>query len=469
MTLKQRFFKPYLPIALILLSFNSASANENSLTFNQAWVRLLQTDESIAAEQVGVERAELQKEAAKALYFPQVNLGANYTHLDKPVEVDARDLNPLTNQKDLIDALNQLLNVTGNPYSTKLTDQNIITSSVQVLWPLFTGGRIDAAQSIRAAQVNEAEQLLAIRTQARFEALAQSYYGVVMAQQVTQTRIEIEKGMAEHYDHAKKLEAQGQIARVEVLSAQSAYDLARIETENAKSQLATTQLILSKLVKNKEAKTSSPLFINTHTPELPPLIQQTLDVHPGLKMLVAKRDQAKQLIKIEQAKYMPDVYFYGKYNVYEQDTITAKTEPNWLVGVGVSIPLVSRDGRADTVAAAKSTELQVTYLEASTRQDLEILVETTWREANQALNEYNSLASTEQLSVENIKMRKKSFAQGMSTSLDVVDSLNQLASVKTKRSSAAYRYVVAIARLMAISGQINRFSYYQTQQAIQVK
>ncbi|WP_406642336.1 TolC family protein [Pectobacterium brasiliense] len=101
-----------------------------------------------------------------------------------------------------------------------------------------------------------------------------------------------------------------------------------------------------------------------------------------------------------------------------------------MVGVGVSVPLISREGRSDNIAAAKSAEMQVNYLEADMRQNLEIVVESTWREARLALEEFNSLSSTEKLAEENVQLRNKAFTQGMSTSLDVVDALNQLAGAK---------------------------------------
>ena len=63
-----------------------------------------------------------------------------------------------------------------------------------MLWPLFTGGRIDAAQDIRQAQVSEAEQLLVLKQQSTFESLSQTYFGVVLAAQVVQTKQEIEQG-----------------------------------------------------------------------------------------------------------------------------------------------------------------------------------------------------------------------------------------------------------------------------------
>ncbi|MEW7864610.1 TolC family protein [Aeromonas diversa] len=470
----------------LLCCLLSVRVGAAEVTFAEAWSRLLQQDEGLAAEREGVSRAQAMREAAKDLYLPKIDVGANYTRLDQPVEMDLMDLNPIASHPELLQmlpALQSMLNgilasqgkpplpmphLSRNDFITPLTEQNVVTSSVKALWPLFVGGRIDAVQDIRAAQVNEARELLAIKQQASFESLSQTYFGVVLAGQVVQTRQEIEQGLTHHYDHAKKLEAQGQIARVELLSAQSALDRARIETQKARRSLEITELALSRLIKLDSAEPSNPLFVNQQTPELAPLVEQTLAVHPGLKMLMAKREQAKGLIRVEQGKYAPEVFLYGNYNLYEQDTLAAKMAPDWLVGVGVSMPLVSRDGRSETVAAAKSAELQVNLLEAKTRRDLELLVEKTWREAGQALEEYQSLSSTQQLAEENVKLRDKAFGQGLSTSLDVVDARNQLAGVKTQRAAAAYQYVVSLARLMALGGETDQFRHYQQEQGIEV-
>ncbi len=174
------------------------------------------------------------------------------------------------------------------------------------------------------------------------------------------------------------------------------------------------------------------------------------------------------MIRVEQGKYAPEVFLFGNYNLYEDDSIASKTAPDWLVGVGVSMPLVSRDGRSETVQAAKSAELQVNLLQAKTREDLKLLVEKTWREAAQGLEEYQSLSSTQALAEENVLLRDKAFGQGLSTSLDVVDAQNQLAGVKTQRAAAAYQYVVSLARLLALSGQMNSFNQYQHGQVIEV-
>ncbi|WP_287871220.1 TolC family protein [Aeromonas sp.] len=457
-----------------LLGAVLVSAQAQTISFGEAWTRVIQQDEGLAAEQAGVDRAKQLREAAKAMYLPKVDLGVSYTHLDQPMELDLMDLNPIANHPEMVKALQHILgglpipHFTPDDFVTPLTKQNVVTSSVKMLWPLFAGGRIDAAQDIRQAQVSEAQQLLVLKQQATFESLSQTYFGVVLAAQVVQTKQEIEEGLAHHLDHAKKLEAQGQIARVERLSAQSAYDRARIDTQKSRRGLEIAELALGHMLKLSRAEPDSGLFVNQELPRLEGLVSQTLEVHPGLKLLSAKKEQAKGMIRMEKGKYAPEVFLFGNYNLYEDDSLAAKTAPDWLVGVGVSMPLVSRDGRSETVQAAKSAELQVNLLQAKTRQDLELLVEKTWREAAQGLEEYQSLSSTQALAEENVLLRDKAFGQGLSTSLDVVDAQNQLAGVKTQRAAAAYQYVVSLARLLALSGQMNSFNQYQHGQVIEV-
>ncbi|MGL5503448.1 MAG: TolC family protein, partial [Aeromonas veronii] len=312
-----RFIKSLWPC---LMGAVLGSAQAQTISFGEAWTRVIQQDEGLAAEQAGVDRAKQLREAAKDMYLPKVDLGASYTHLDQPIELDALDLNPLAKQKDLILALGSLFGVGANAFVTPLTKQNVVTSSVKMLWPLFAGGRIDAAQDIRQAQVSEAQQLLVLKQQSTFESLSQTYFGVVLAAQVVQTKQEIEEGLAHHLDHAKKLEAQGQIARVERLSAQSAYDRARIDTQKARRSLEIAELALGRMLKLPNAQPGSGLFVNKELPRLEGLVSQTLEVHPGLKLLSAKKEQAKGLIRVEQGKYAPEVFLFGNYNLYEDDS-----------------------------------------------------------------------------------------------------------------------------------------------------
>ncbi len=106
--------------------------------------------------------------------------------------------------------------------------------------------------------------------------------------------------------------------------------------------------------------------------------------------------------------------------------------------------------------------MQINQLKAQAIQDLSLLVEKTWRGAQMAQEEYIGLQSSLLLAKENVRLREKAFAQGLSTSLEVVDAALFLTSVKNRRSVAAYQYVISLAQLLALSNNLADFTEYQS-------
>lgn len=444
------------------------------VSFNDAWHTVVTTNDGLAADRASVEQAQYMQDAAKDMYLPKVTVGANYTRLDHDIKLSPADVFDSTSASHT--EIGQVINniVSNSQLNAALTsnisDRDVFTSSIRAIWPIFTGGRINAAQDIAQGKTDQAKYMLAMQQQAKFEDLSRFYFGVVLAKNVLQTRTEVTNGLKRHYQDAVKLEQQGQIARVERLQAQAAYDKAKVEQQKSLRDLEIAQVALTQLLKQTTpAMPSTGLFINNSLPPMSVFVDKTLATYPGLHILDAKRKQAGGLIDVEQGKYYPEVYLYGDYNLHDSGSLAAKMAPDWAVGVGVSVPLIDNSGRSGKVSAAHSMVTQVNHLQAQARQDLTVLVEKTYREAKQALEEYNGLASSLALANENSVLREKAFGQGLSTSLDVVDAELFVASIKTQRLAAAYQYVASLTRLLAISSEVNTFKNYQQYQGIEVK
>ncbi len=469
------------PLAVALLAI-APSIYASPIAFSDAWHTVVTKNDGLAAERASVEQAEHMQDAASDLYLPTVTVGANYTRLDQDVKLSPSDLfgsMPASQNAELQKVIGRIISNNpeiasfagqlNNAFTSTIADRDVLTSSVRAIWPIFTGGRISAAQDIAQGKTQEAKYMLAMMQQAKFEDLSRFYFGVVLAEKVVETRKEVEAGLKRHYEDAVKLQQQGQIAKVERLQAESAYDKAKVDTQKSVRDLEIAQVALTKLL--QQSSTTVPttkLFINSSLPPMSSFINKTLASYPGLHILDAKRKQADGLIDVEKGKYYPEVYLYGDYNLYESDSLAAKMAPDWAVGIGVSVPLIDSSGRSGKVKAAHSMVTQVNHLRAQAEQELSVLVEKTYREANQALEEYNGLKSSLALAKENIRLREKAFSQGLSTSLDVVDAELYLSAVKTQRLAAAYQYVMCLTRLLAISGEMNTFNNYQQYQGIEV-
>ncbi|MUK91951.1 TolC family protein [Aliivibrio fischeri] len=442
-------------VSILITTLLSISVQAKSVDFDSAWKNVLNNHNGIAAERMNVQRQESLASGTSDLNLPSITLSANYTYLDDDVTVSAEQVWNSTNAS--IPFL--LPNLTST-----LSERDIFTSSIRAIWPIFTGGRISAAESAAEGKTAEARSQLLMKQQASYEDLAKYYFSTVLAKEVVNTYSEVEQGLAKHRDNAIKLQQQGQIAKVERLQADASYDKAKVDLRKAQQDydIANAALV-SMLQTTKTVTPETQLFINKSLPQLNAFVDSTLDTYPGLALLDAKELQAESLVKAEKGRYYPDVYLYGNYNLYEGDSLSAEITPDWLVGVGVNVPLLDNKGRSDKVVAAHSAIQQVKYLKTQAKQDLALLVEKTYREALQAIDEYNGLASSLELAKENVQLREKAFKQGLSTSLDVVDAELYLASIKTQRSLASFNYVISLVKLLALSNQTDTFVQYQLQ------
>lgn len=478
-------------IALILTScLFSYNAMAKTQSFADAWHYIAKNSDRIAAQKANVASMQAKQDATSDLYLPKVTLRGNYTRFDKPIELDLGDLNPFgslnaTEKNALKTSLVSILHkeLTADQFRafmslepklantiTELNKDEFLSSSITAIWPIFTGGQISAAQIIAKGATHEASAMLKMVKQGQFEYITKIYFGVILAKKVAQTKLEAEHTLAKHFQNAYKLKQQGQIARVELLAAEAAYEKAKVDATSSKRNLEIALSALKSCLHQK--KTVIPgenLFINTKVPSLETLTKRTLASYPGLQILKAKTEQVNGLIKVQQGKYMPQVFAYGNYNLYEDDSITTKLTPDWVVGVGVNLTLIDSSGRSGNLEAAYKTKLQVKSLTRQAERDLTVLVEKNYQETNQAIEEYLGLETSLNMAYENLKLREKAFTQGLATSINVVDAELFVQAIKTQRLAAAYKYVVSLSKLLALSNQIDDFFAYQTINNIEVK
>ncbi len=439
---------------------NLSVADARPIAFDEAWQQLLKVSDKLQASAEEVNRSTAEKAAGDSLNLPSLSIEGSYTRLEQPLELDMRALNPIASldPATLPTSISSVLGaMPGAMFVTPFTEQDIFRASLNAMWPIYTGGRISAAQGIHAAQVLEKEQQYQLSMRDLFVQLVERYYAVTVSHSLAETKAQLVDSLVEHAEHAQKLEQQGQIAKVERLNAQVALEHAKVDAASALRQLEMAQIALSRMLHEQNIDIASPLFMLSQSPSLSQVNQLTLAEHPALKLLEAKEIQAQGLIDIEKGSYHPTVFLYGNYTLYEDDSLFSQMEPDWMVGVGVKIPLLSRDGRSGKVDAAKSALLQARHTKAQTQQDLSLLVDQSYRQLQQAQEEVQSLALSLELATENKRLRDLAFSQGLSTSIEKVDAELKLSGVKTQQLAARYRYVLAYAKLMAVSGQLDEF------------
>jgi outer membrane protein TolC len=358
------------------------------------------------------------------------------------------------------DVTNSILTTLGSqkrvPSELDFSKQDIFLANLNLLYPLYTGGKIDAAQDIYKAKVSEAQAIYKMTQDKEFLKLIKIYYGVVVSYSLFNTKLEFQKALTIHYENAKKLKEQGQIANIELLNAKVKLDSAKIETTKAKHKYEIITSALQNKLDSKDLP-SSKLFINESIQGEEHYKNETILHHSALDILDAKVKQSSSFIEIKEAGWHPQVVAFGNYNLYKDNSPMMKLAPEWFGGVKVKIDLIQRKDRAKEIQAARVLKSKINSLKNETKKDLKLLVEKTYKEMLLYREEFNSLDSSLELAQENYKLREIAFKEGLATSVEVVDAQIFLAGVKTKRLNAVYNYVQTISQLCVLSGDNSLF------------
>jgi outer membrane protein TolC len=447
--------------ALLLLCAVPLRAEEPTpLTFGDAVTAARGRNESLLAARTEVREREKEREAARALYFPTVSFAPIYTHLDDEIQLD---LNPI---RDVMLKLHpQVPAAMVPPFQETLFKQDMLRLPLAAQWPIFTGGRIRAANHAAAARVRDAEAGTRLTEEGVLRALVRAYFGLRLALEEKTVRAEVLAGLDRHVRDARRLEEEGLIAQVERLNAEVARAEADRQWKRAGHDVEIARAGLANVLAADVAPGDpvTPLFVLGELPPLQHFREAALASHPALARLSAQRDLAREAVAAQKGSFLPEVFAYGLYELRKTDL--SPIEPEWVAGVGARFELFDGGSRWKKLGAARAQQDRVALVDQKLRRDLGTLVEKQYREAEKAREQYAALEATRTLADENLRARSRAFEEGLGTSLEVVDARLAQEKVRLERLAAAYSYVNALAELLEASGQGDRFEEMRTRES----
>lgn len=412
---------------------------------------------SVRGAALAVQAQQLRAESLSNLAGPSVSVTGLAAHLRGDINIDtsglAADLNPL------IGGLH--LPVPPVPNTTTIDrSANVQSLGLSGVWPLYTGGRLEAIQAVAAARVGEAQ---AERQEAEDQSAtttAQRYFQLQLARHAERARSAAVAGIADHQQAASKLERTGLIARAERLRADVALDEARRDWIKAQSDVQLAQVALRRqLALEEDVVPHTPLFVHSQpVGSLQDFIELGRAHHPAWTKLASKRAQADGAVALQSAPFTPMVMALGGYSAGRLNS--GPVQPGWNVGLVVSVPLVSRIDHAKAADAAKLDRLRVDEATDQARRDVPTLIEQQWRALENARAQFASSASSLALAHETLRLQQTAFAHQQATPLDVTTAQLQLTKTEVERAQQAYDYVLALARLLEACGASERLGQY---------
>ncbi|MCL3780593.1 TolC family protein [Prolixibacteraceae bacterium JC049] len=478
-------------------------AQEKSLTFEQAAAIAFKQNPLMEQGKLQLKQREQEEKAAWGLYVPRLGLEASYVHLQKDLSIDLSPIrdaitplyqalgnfgqfsgvpnpDPATNSvmpvlpgnvstkvmRDKLQAgLTQVMNTNWNQTVQK---QNFGRVSAQVVWPLFTGGKIKAANNVAKIRKGEASEQIRVNEAKLMSELVERYYGLCLAYEALDVRKQVLEAMNKHMSDAQKLFDEGIIAKAELLHAKLYHAQADREVKKAQRQLdIVTEALNNTLGEEKllDIKPASRLFYMKQIEDLVYFQENANRNNAMLKQVDAKHALTKQKIKAAQAEYFPTVAATASYDLYNKNL--SLLTPEAMVGVGLKWTLFDGVARTRKVKAAHLISDRVASIKEKASADISMGISKFYQDIQMQMEQLDELNTAMEFATEYVHVRNKAFSEGMATSTEVVDANLAIAKVKIERLKAIYKYDVALAHLLELSGLDDQFLTYMKSESAQ--
>ncbi len=432
-----------LPLAAQAQSLTDAPA----LDWEQARQRLEQVSDALAAADAAVRNKQDLQDATRLLRLPEITGEVRRLQFQKTLTLPLGSLAPVAEAY----GIDSPLSFTERDWRTRPV--------VTAVLPLYTGGVIPAAQ--RAASAAHEQASAEAQRQSLTVQLAQAYFGQRLAEQAVDVRRDVRDGLNRHLSDAEKLEREGFATRAQRLQATVARDKAEREYQKTVNDLATLKAALATLLRSGgEVQPVSPLFVQRVPLEPVASFERTAQARqPQIARLRAMVAQAEQGVRVQQAKLKPQIFAFGQYDFRRRDEML--TDPDWAFGIGLKYTFLSPNSRPAQISAARAQQDQAEAGLREAENQVALGVRKAWNELETARQQYVLLDSSIAQAQENLRLQELAFREGQATSLDVIDARLGLGGARVERAQAAYQYDIALAQLLEVSGQMDRFEEFR--------
>lgn len=449
----------------------TAQNPEIELSYEQSAQRLLQENQSLKIAAKEIEWAKNEHQRLNAFWYPSINATGAYVHMSNKIEVK-EPLSQFTDPaKDFVHSIiphdqiiSSILDKIGSySLSFPLTPQNLTTIDANITWPVFTGGKRIYAGKIGRSMVSIAE-INREQVHANLQVLlVETYFGLRLGQRVVEVREQTYRSLEKHYQNALKLEANGMINKAERLFVKVNMDEAKRELESAKKDLNVAQngfKVLIKMDSENDIRPVTPLFINDGLPSVSYFKSLVSDNNYIINQIKLEENIAENELNIARTGYVPNIALFGKQTLYAHG-IEKNLLPRTMIGVGFTWNIFDGLDRERKVRQAKISKQTLELGREKAIDDIRVAIDKFYSQIQNALDNITALNTTIEMSQELVRMRKKSFTEGMATSAEVVDAEVMLSKVQIASLLAYYQYDVALINLLATSGIPDTFQSYR--------
>ncbi len=455
-------------IAVLFATATQAYAQEE-LSFGNALEMMREKSRHIEIAQKGVEIATAQKQRLNSTWYPHIGAAGAYMNLSEEVRVEENIADIAQPLAQAIPQLESIISLLGpSSISFPLLDKDVATIDGTIVWPLFTGGKRIFANRIGKSLINSASLQREMTLDLQTVRLVERYYAVKLTAQNIDANQKAAQANGALYKNALKLMENGVINKAQMLVAKMAYEESALNLQSSirghkTAMNALLSIIGMDTISVSDSCTtlpitlSSPFFICNDMPDAEHFVAMALENNHQTKIMEQQILMAKENKKIAKSGYLPDISLFARQNIWSAN-IPSNLLPRRMVGAAFVWNIFDGLDRENNIRTASLQQQSLTLAKEEASSEIAIAVRDLYSSMEDAKESLKTIETAISLASELVKIREKSFREGMATAQEVVEANALLAKGRTGAALACYQYELALVNMIALCGNTGLFA-----------
>lgn len=465
-----KFFISILALCAPLCVYGQAA--EKHLSLNEALAIAHEQNLTLALAREAIATAKAEGQELNSMWYPTLAITGEYSHSLTEIaavttigEIGGELLGNIAPTIGEIPIINELVkSISTSQLRLPIVPRNSAEVGAELLWVVFSGGRRIAASRISMGMLSVAEEQYTATANGVAAAVAEAYWGLVLARELTSVRRSALALYGEHLRQARRLEEEGMINRTERLVAEVAYDQSATLLASAQSNERVAANILASLLNADSLRITptTPLSVPSTIPTKEELMTLSTSA-PTINALRSSRDIASTALSAERSRYLPAIALMAHQQLWSSG-LDKNMFPHTLIGIGLEWTLFDGMARESAIARSKSTLRSAQTTLQKVKEELYVAIDKYYSLLTTSLDEYRAQQTTLALAEELHRAQLRAFAEGMATSSDVVDATHRLSEVRLAQLATLYAIDSSLATLLMLVGRADSLTTYFTSQ-----
>ncbi|MDD5674752.1 MAG: TolC family protein [Chitinivibrionales bacterium] len=337
-----------------------------------------------------------------------------------------------------------------------------VSAGINAQMQIFDFGRTPLQYKAATRSVSAAQYDLQSTLQATILSARTAYFNYLLALQLLGVNQDALKQATAHYDQAKVLFEVGKQAKITVtkanvdvanaqvnlIHAQNALRLARVQLETTAGALLPDSLVLTDTLGEIEDSLA-----------LPDAMTAALEKRPDILSGKAHLDASRLQRDAAAAAFFPSVNGNAGYSWRGGDgnafVAPDWNQPSWSVGANLTVPLFQGGAIAASFKQADATLAQTRATLNATTQNALQQVQQNYLQEIDARQRISATAVLVQQATEALQMSQERYRNGVAAPLEITDAELTLANARSSHYQAQYDYHIAHAQLLLATGTLH--------------